>query len=42
MVNILIMGGAASASYCAYDMNADAYVDEFDIPGFVTAALNGN
>jgi hypothetical protein len=35
-------GSTYTGAYCAYDMNADAYVDEFDIPGFVTSLLNGN
>ncbi len=38
-VNALLQGGLPSATYCAYDMNADSVVDINDIAGFVTVLL---
>lgn len=38
-VNALVQGGLPSATYCAYDMNADSVVDNDDIAGFVTVLL---
>jgi hypothetical protein len=38
-VDALLLGGAPSATYCAYDMNANGVVDINDIAGFVTVLL---
>ncbi|OQZ02012.1 MAG: hypothetical protein B6D36_13550 [Planctomycetes bacterium UTPLA1] len=39
LVNALTNGGAPSAAYCAYDMNADGVVDEADLPLLVALLL---